>query len=63
MTARGMYEVCLRVTIHKTVVVNADGFDEAEYMAAAKVKLDETDIDTSYEPEVLWVGPVKYEGE
>jgi len=62
MTERGTYEVCVRVAVHKTVVVNADGFDEAEYMACENVKQD-ADVDKSIDPEVLWVVPVKYEGE
>lgn len=62
MTNRGVYEVCVRVAVHKTVTVHADGFDEAEYMASEKIK-QEKDVDASTNPEVLWVTPVVKEEE
>jgi hypothetical protein len=63
MTERGSYEVCVMLTVHKVVTVDSDGMDEAEAMAIEKARLTVEDIDAGCEPEVLWVVPVKYEGE
>ena len=55
MSDRGKYEVMVRVLTQRTVIVDADGFDEAEELAMQEVQamLD------GYEAEVLWAMEVE----
>jgi hypothetical protein len=52
---RGKYEVMVRVLTQRTVIVDADGFDEAEELAMQEVQA----LTGGYEPEVLWAMEVE----
>ena len=53
----GQYEVLVRVTTERTVTVDAKDFDHAEELAAQEVQA----LTNGYDPEVLWVVPIKYD--
>ena len=53
----GQYEVLVRVTTERTVTVDAEDFDHAEELAVQEVQA----LTNGYEPEVLWVVPIKYD--
>ena len=57
MTDRGTYEVKVRVWTDRTITVDADGFDDAE----DKAMLEARTIVDGYDPEVLYVVPIKYD--
>ena len=50
MSNRGDYKVRVRMTIEREVIVNADGFDEAE----AKALREAIALVDGYDAEVLW---------
>lgn len=55
MSDRGKYEVMVRVLTQRTVIVDADGFDEAEELAIQEVQ----NMLDGYEAEVLWAMEVE----
>lgn len=55
MSDRGKYEVAVRVLTQRTVIVDADGFDEAEELAMQEVQ----NMLDGYEAEVLWAMEVE----
>ena len=57
MTSRGMYEVKVRLWTERTVTVEADDFDHAEELAMQEAQ----NVVGGYDPEVLYVVPVKYD--
>jgi len=50
MSNRGSYKVRVRVTTEREVIVEADGFDEAEIKALVEVVA----LVDGYDAEVLW---------
>ena len=50
MSNRGDYKVRVRMTTEREVIVNADGFDEAE----AKALREAVALVDGYDAEVLW---------
>lgn len=50
MSNRGSYKVRVRMTTEREVIVNADGFDEAE----AKALTEAAALVDGYDAEVLW---------
>ena len=58
MSDRGMYRVKVRVTTEREVVVNADGYDEAEIKAMVEVVA----LTGGTDAEVLWAMEVDDEG-
>jgi hypothetical protein len=57
MSDRGKYEVAVRVLTQRTVIVDADGFNEAEELAMHEVQ----NMLDGYEAEVLWAMEVEVE--
>jgi len=50
MSDRGDYKVRVRVTTEREVIVDADGFDEAEF----KAMIEAVALVDGYDAEVLW---------
>ena len=50
MSNRGDYKVRVRMTTEREVIVNADGFDDAEFKAIKEA----TALVDGYDAEVLW---------
>jgi hypothetical protein len=50
MSDRGDYKVRVRLTTEREVIVNADGFDDAEFKAIKKA----VSLVDGYDAEVLW---------
>lgn len=51
MSGRGKYQALVKVWTERKIIVEADGFDDAEHEA----KMEATNMVGGYDPEVLWI--------